>query len=91
MNDIWDNILKADNKRQIIGDIRDKERKINELPTVCGSCDLWMTQQCQREKNRKVSCNMSICGDFKQQKWVTDLISKLHTEVSGLRTSLNGL
>jgi uncharacterized membrane protein YsdA (DUF1294 family) len=91
MNEIFDNILKADKKRQVIGDIRDKERKINELPTVCGSCDLWMTGQCKREKTKKVSCNMPICSDFKQQKWVTDFISKLQIEISELRTVLNGL
>ena len=91
MNEIWDNILKADKKRQIIGDIRSKERKINELPTRCGSCDLWMTNQCQREKTRKVSDGMPICSDFQQQKWVTDFISKLKVEVSELRVVLNGL
>lgn len=91
MNEIWDNILKADKKRQIIGDIKSKERKINELPTQCGSCDLWMTNQCKREKTRKVSNSMPICSDFQQQKWVTDLIDKLHTEVSELHTVLNGL
>lgn len=91
MNEIWDNILKADKKRQIIGDIKSKERKINELPTRCGSCDLWMTNQCQREKTRKVSDGMAICSDFQQQKWVTDFISKLKVEVSELRAVLNGL
>ena len=91
MNDIWDFIAKADKKRQILGDIRSKEQKINELPKVCGSCNLWMTNQCQREKTRKVSNGMPICSDFKQQKWVTDFISKLQVEVSELRTVLNGI
>jgi hypothetical protein len=91
MNDIWDFIAKADNRRQIIDNIRAKEQKINELPKVCGSCDLWMTNQCQREKTRKVSNGMPVCNDYKQQKWVTDFISKLQIEVSELRAVLNGL
>ncbi len=91
MNEIWDFIAKSDKKRQIIGDIRTKEQKINELPKVCGSCDLWMTAQCKREKTRKVSNGMPICSDFQQQKMVTDFISKLQFEVSELRDVLNGL
>ena len=74
-NKIWDSILKADARRQAIGDIRSKKKQISKLPTVCGSCDLWMTSQCKKEKTIKVSCNMSICSDFKQQKWVGDLIN----------------
>jgi hypothetical protein len=89
MNELWDIIKKADTKRQLIGDIRSKEQKINELPKVCGSCDLWMTNQCQREKTRKVSNGMPICNDFKQQKWVTDLILKLNTEVINIKQQLS--
>jgi len=89
MNEIWDYILKADTKRQIISDIRSKEKKIDELPKFCGSCDLWMTDKCQREKIKRVSAGMDICSDFKQQEWVTTLISKLQIEVSELRATLN--
>jgi hypothetical protein len=89
LNSIWDFIAKADTKRQIIGDIKSKEKKIFELPRVCGSCDLWMTSQCKREIKIKVSDSMSICSDFKQTKWVTDLIGKLHIEVSELKIALN--
>jgi hypothetical protein len=32
-----------------------------------------------------------VCNDYKQQKWVTDFISKLQIEVSELRAVLNGL
>jgi len=88
MNEIWDIIAKADEKRQIIGDIRVKEQQINSLSKECGSCDLWTTDQCQREKTIKVSCGMPICSDFKQQKWATNLINKLQIEVSELKTKV---
>lgn len=91
MNDIWGFIAKADKKRQLIGDIRYKEQKIRELPNVCGSCNLWMTNQCRREKKIRVSDGMLICVYFQQQKWVTDLISKMEIEVVKLQNDLNNL
>ena len=91
MNEICDNILKADKKREIIGKIMSNEQKINELHTKCGSCDLWMTSQCKQEKTKKVSMNMPICGDFIPQKWTTETIQRLKNEVSDLLSVLNGL
>jgi hypothetical protein len=87
MNDIFDSFLNADRKRQAYYDARLKEKQITELPTKCGSCNLWMTKQCHRENTRKVSNGMSICDDFQQQQWVTDYIKKLKLEV----TELNNL
>lgn len=89
MIEIFDSILKLSEKSQILDNIQSKKRQISELPTICGSCALWMTIQCNREKTRKVSCNMSACSDFKYEKWVSDLISKLENEVYDLEVSLN--
>lgn len=84
MNDIFDSILSADRKRQTYYDVKLKEKQINDLPTKCGSCNLWMTKQCEIENSIKVSNDMWICSDFQQQQWVTDYIKKLKSEVDEL-------
>jgi hypothetical protein len=91
MNNLWNFIANKDEQRKIVGDIRHKERKIDELLNVCGSCDFWMTSQCQREKTKMVSNSMPICSDFKQQEWVAKFITKLQVEVVELKIVLNNL
>jgi hypothetical protein len=88
MNQIWDIILNADWKRQLIGDIREKENQINSIQRECGSCSLWMTNQCPLERKRMISCTHPICSKFQQDEWATKLILQRKEEVLKLKEEL---
>lgn len=47
------------------------------IKSSCGSCTLWMSQQCPRESNgHKVTCNESVCKLFNMSQWHKNLIAK---------------
>lgn len=66
---------------QKIEKIREIKEDILDLKNTCGSCDLWMTQQCNREKKHKVSCGEKICEQFKIKDWVVKHIDQNEKEL----------
>lgn len=50
----------------------------------CGSCKLWMTQQCEREKHHKVSCGENKCDQFEIKDSSVDFINKKEKELKEL-------
>lgn len=91
LNDVVDAFIKVEKINHIKSEIRTKQNDINNLPTKCGSCSLWMTSDCQREKRVKVSNNMPICNSFQKAFWIDNTIQKWQSEISELELSLNGL
>jgi len=91
LNDVVDAFIKIEKINQIKSEIRTKQNQINDLPTKCGSCSLWMTSDCPKEKHTKVSNGMQICNSFQKAFWIDKTIKKWQSEISELELSLNGL
>ena len=90
LNDEVGGILSAFSKmsdeKHRLWEIRNKEQKIKELKTRCGSCYHWMTQQCRFESPRnKVTCNDRICSDFGMNECTKEHIEKLESEITKLK------
>lgn len=79
-----------------LSDLSHKANEITRLKTQnkdlqsrCGSCELWMTQQCPRESKRhKVSNGEPVCPSFKQTKWSKDLMVKNENKVKEIQATL---
>ena len=91
LNNIVDAFIRVEKINQIKSQIRTKENQIKELPKKCGSCSLWMTSDCPREKHTKVSNRMPICSSFQKIFWIDKTIDKWQSEISELQSSLNAL
>ena len=91
LNDVVDAFIRLNKIDQIKSQIRTKQNQINDLPTKCGSCSLWMSSDCPKEKHTKVSNGMPICNSFKKAFWIDKTIEKWQLEISELESSLNGL
>ena len=91
LNDVVDAFIKVEKINQLKREIKTKQNQINDLPTKCGSCSLWMTSDCTKEKHTKVSNGMPICNSFKKAFWIDKTIEKWQLEISELESSLNGL
>lgn len=57
-------------------DIDNKRDEIFAMENECGSCSLWMTQQCKMERVRLVSSRECKCSDFQM-----DSLSKENLEL----------
>lgn len=71
--DEFDVLIKAFGIMSDITHAKDEKRRLElqnyELDNTCGSCNLWMTQQCNKEKlGSKQSCGMPKCNQF-VKKW----------------------
>lgn len=64
--------------------IREIKEDILDSKNTCGSCELWMTQQCNREKKHKVSCGEKICEQFEIKDWVVKHIEKKEKELENI-------
>jgi len=91
LTSIIDSFIKAGEVIQIKRRIREKQKQIEELPTKCGTCSIWMTAQCPKEKRIKVSMSMPICDSYKKIFWVDETISKWEAEINQLQESLDAL
>ena len=91
LNDVVDAFIRFGKINQIKSQIRTKQNQINDLPTKCGSCSLWMSSDCPKEKHTKVSNGMPICNSFKKAFWIDKTIEKWQLEISELESSLNAL
>lgn len=72
----------------------DERRKLNqqnlEIKMHCGSCALWMTQQCKREASgRKITCGDITCDEFSMKKSHADLIIKNEQRIKELTKEIN--
>ena len=92
VNNIFDAFAKVsdiNHKNWEIGEISEQNR--NTLNT-CGSCNLWMTQQCPREtKTNKVSCGQSKCEKFSIQSHYTKLVSEREEKIKLLKKEIKAL
>lgn len=85
VNKIFDNINKASLQKHKFFEIRDLKETIDRTQNECGSCQMWMTQQCPREsKGHKVSCGETKCDKFLITDWTTDFIKRKQDEVKEL-------
>lgn len=89
-NNIFDAFMEADKIRQVKLKIRETIAHRDDISQKCGSCYYWMTQQCKREQNHKVSCNERKCDDFKLGVGYDKIIEKDNTLIAELTASLNG-
>jgi len=83
-NLIFDSLSDFDNKVQKERKIREEKSRIYQLENSCGSCNLWMTSRCEREKIKLVQCNDRICYNFDITNFTKDLISKIKKEIDFL-------
>ena len=63
------------------------KEEISNSKSECGSCKLWMTQQCNREKHHKVSCGEKKCEQFNIKTWSSEFIAKKEKELEELINS----
>lgn len=71
-------------ENQKIHAIIEIEDEISNSKNTCGSCNLWMTQQCDREKNHKVNCGEQKCSQFIIKHWSVEFIAKKEKELEEL-------
>ena len=88
---VVDSLIKNERINQIKRDILYKENKIKNITKKCGSCSLWMTKNCPKEKHTKVSCEMRTCNSFKKDFWIDKTIEEWKLEIHELQLLLNGL
>ena len=82
---IFDKMNKASEVKQKFFDIRDLKETIERTKNECGSCSMWMTQQCPREaRGHKVSCGEAKCEKFSITGWTTDFIERKEAEIKEL-------
>lgn len=84
----FDKFMQADFARGVQSEIKRIERNIQEIKTECGSCKMWMTDSCPREKRIKVSGGMSVCELFQMQPLSEKVISTLQLEIQTLNQSI---
>lgn len=89
VGDIFDAVIEAGNIRHKKWEISQLEVQNQDLKAKCGSCKLWMTQQCPSESHFKVSCGNRVCDKFDINKWTVDLISKNELKIAELKQELN--
>ena len=82
-----DAVHRADRARNLRADIAGIQRK-------CGSCTMWMTRTCPKERNvngrsQGPSMNAPICGRFTMKASSAELLEKWRTELAALTTPLN--
>jgi len=80
----FDNFLEADQKRLNKIEANQLRQQIIHIENTCGSCNKWMTSDCKREKNHKVTCNESKCNDFQIQQFYINLINERETKAKQL-------
>ena len=80
-----DNLMEADFSRGIQAKVQSIQRDIQELRSTCGSCKLWMTRGCPREKNTKVTGGMRACDLFKIDSLSKKVIENLELEIQKLQ------
>ena len=79
------NIEKASDEKHKFFELRELKETIRKTQNECGSCQLWMTQQCIRETNsHKVSCGELKCKKFTINKWTEDFIKEKQLKVKEL-------
>lgn len=88
-NDIFYAFMKAEKARQTKLKILETIAHIDDISKKCGSCHYWMTQQCKREQNHKVSCNETKCDDFKLGIGYDIIIEKYNALITELTAYLN--
>jgi len=85
ITDIFDALNRASDANHRYWEIKRLERQNHEIKTTCGSCKKWMhSNECEREKHHKVSCDEFICNEFKMKKSSADLISKNEENIKEL-------
>lgn len=84
----FDRFMQADFALVVRSEIKQIERSIQEIKTECGSCKMWMTDSCPREKRMKVSGGMSICELFQMQPLSEKVISNLQLKIQELDQSI---
>lgn len=83
-----DRFMKIDFARGVQAEISRIQRNIQDIKTTCGSCKMWMTSDCPREKIVKASGGMSVCDIFQIQSLSEKVIQSLEVEILNLNQSI---
>lgn len=90
--DIFDKINKASTIKEYNFYISELVEKIEHTKNKCGSCKLWMTQECPNEtKTNKVSCDDRKCSSFDMQDWHTSFIAELELDIERSKLKIEQL
>lgn len=88
--EVWEWADRLSDHTQKLHRMREIRKAIHEANNTCGSCNMWMTSACPREKstmrgyNVGPSCKSTKCSQFQMKSWDANRVEELKAELSAL-------
>lgn len=93
--EVWDWAARLSHRSDQVHRLKELRAAIQEQENTCGSCNLWMTDSCPRERqdNRKghkvgPSCKSPKCDKHSMNSWDAKRVEGMKAEVIEIETAL---
>jgi len=89
LDNIWDAFSKMSDSLHNAAEFNTISQEVSRIENSCGSCNKWMTKQCEREKHHKVSCGEIKCNDFDISSLTQLTLNKKYERINSLKEIIN--